>query len=159
ESEKKKYPQHYLPLSNLGKVYALQENNELATKYFDKSLIINPKCTFCLLTLSQIKMKENDIQLANTYVNRRMQIDPLYTKLRLQKIMILHNEGKLFAVEDALDIAIDETPSDPKLYYWRGTFFKNQNRNISAIADFEKVISINPQAIEAITDLIFLYNS
>jgi tetratricopeptide (TPR) repeat protein len=54
------------------------------------------------------------------------------------------NDGKMDKAFEAFDRAVKENPERADAYYYRGLVFLNRNKNAEAKADFEKLLSLDP---------------
>src|SRR5215211_887222 len=102
--------------------------------------------------LEQFKPKE-----AADAFRRALQLDPSLTLARINLGIALFNMPDLPAAQKELQAAIAAAPSAPQPHYVLGLAAKTQNRPEEAIAEFQKVLHIDPNDVGANVNLGQLY--
>jgi len=141
--ELKLHPNNEQILRGLGLSYFVIGKLEDGKKYYLKALKINPNCGNCYAHLAGAAIKQNDIPLAETYLNDGLKIDPV-------NILILTNRGKLYEVQgeklkalNDYDLVIKLAPTMPDSYLNRGVFNLTNGYVSLALSDMNKGIALD----------------
>src|SRR6185503_18583425 len=102
--------------------------------------------------LEQFKHKE-----AADAFRRALQLDPGLVTARINLGIALFNVPDLPAAQKELQAAIAAAPTAPQPHYVLGLAAKTQNRTEEAIAEFQKVLQIDPNDVGANVNLGQLY--
>jgi tetratricopeptide (TPR) repeat protein len=102
--------------------------------------------------LEQFKHKE-----AADAFRRALQLDPSLVTARINLGIALFNVPDLPAAQKELQAAIVAAPTAPQPHYVLGLAAKTQNRTEEAIAEFQKVLQIDPNDVGANVNLGQLY--
>ena len=102
--------------------------------------------------LEQFKHKE-----AADSFRRALQLDPSLVTARINLGIALFNIPDLPAAQKELQAAIIAAPAAPQPHYVLGLAAKTQNRSEEAIAEFQKVLQIDPNDVGANVNLGQLY--
>jgi tetratricopeptide (TPR) repeat protein len=102
--------------------------------------------------LEQYKHKE-----AADAFKRALQLDPSLTLARINLGIALFNVPDLIAAERELRAAATAAPNAPQPRYVLGLLAKNQNQPAEAIAEFQKVLTLDSQDVGANVNLGQLY--
>jgi len=102
--------------------------------------------------LEQFKHKE-----AADAFRRALQLDPSLVLARINLGIALFNVPDLPAAQKELQAAIVAAPTAPQPHYVLGLAAKTQNRTEEAIAEFQKVLQIDPNDVGANVNLGQLY--
>ena len=102
--------------------------------------------------LEQFKHKE-----AADAFRRALQLDPSLALARINLGIALFNVPDLPAAQKELQAAIVAAPTAPQPHYVLGLAAKTQNRTEEAIAEFQKVLQIDPNDVGANVNLGQLY--
>ena len=102
--------------------------------------------------LEQFKHKE-----AADAFRRALQLDPSLALARINLGIALFNMPDLPAAQKELQAAIVAAPTAPQPHYILGLAAKTQNRTEEAIAEFQKVLQIDPNDVGANVNLGQLY--
>jgi Flp pilus assembly protein TadD len=102
--------------------------------------------------LEQFKHKE-----AADSFRRALQLDPSLVTARINLGIALFNVPDLPAAQKELQAAVTAAPAAPQPHYVLGLAAKTQNRTEEAIAEFQKVLQIDPNDVGANVNLGQLY--
>src|SRR6476469_9509365 len=102
--------------------------------------------------LEQFKHKE-----AADAFRRALQLDPGLVTARINLGIALFNVPDLPAAQKELQAAVAAAPTAPQPHYVLGLAAKTQNRTEEAIAEFQKVLQIDPNDVGANVNLGQLY--
>jgi len=102
--------------------------------------------------LEQFKHKE-----AADAFRRALQLDPSLALARINLGIALFNVPDLPAAQKELQAAVAAAPTAPQPHYLLGLAAKTQNRPEEAIAEFQKVLQIDPNDVGANVNLGQLY--
>jgi tetratricopeptide (TPR) repeat protein len=102
--------------------------------------------------LEQFKHKE-----AADAFRRALQLDPGLVTARINLGIALFNVPDLPAAQKELQAAIAAAPTAPQPHYVLGLAAKTQNRTEEAIAEFQRVLQIDPNDVGANVNLGQLY--
>lgn len=108
---------------------------------------------------AEVFLKKRDFASADEHAKRAMDADPdqgdyvaLYALVQLQK-----HEGQADAsfvdLAKRLDAAVEKNPRCERAFFARAIVRKRIGRNEGAIADFRKVVELNPKNIDAAREL------
>ena len=103
-------------LAGLGWTYHLALERDNAASYFTQCLTLNPTNVECIRGRASVILSQGDILLAETWVDRAMQIDPGNADVQVTKALLLLAKGEISEARVLLEKVVTAYPTDSK--YW-----------------------------------------
>jgi len=128
--------------------YKMLEDDSSATVAFLKALQLNPKNDAALYELAQISLRNNDIALALSYIEKASEIAPnnkWYRLLQAQILVLKKNYNGALKIYNKL---IEEYPHNVEYLYEQARIYLlmgNYNRAVEIYDNIEKLIGVNEQ--------------
>ena len=135
-----------------------KQMTDQAKVYLKKALSLYPKYSNAYLLLGNAYLKgDKDYPSAFYYYKEGMLIYPGYT-LAYKNMKVLMSNWKDFnAQRDSISVYIQQSPRDPVPYYFMGSLFENQNKPVSALAQYKKSLQLTPNFAEALLQTGMIY--
>lgn len=145
-------PKNATAILNLGLVYTKQGLFDLAEKYFQDALNINPNNARGYYLLAE--MYKDDLhnnEQAEHYYKIAIQTDPNYTLAFTSYAEFLEEEGNTELANHYFLEGLHNNPDDSYTHNRYGSFLLRQNHDLEKVkAHFLKAISLNPNYIFAL---------
>ncbi|MES9950270.1 MAG: tetratricopeptide repeat protein [Candidatus Thiodiazotropha sp.] len=126
---------------------------ELARQSLEDAIRIRPEETAANFELVQLLINTREFDDAVTVLQKMRRFAPDNIKV-LQALALVHDKLKRWGeVADIAEVLVSKHPESPHGYYYRGLSQLNRNMASSSIADFEKVLELKPNSIEALIGL------
>ncbi|MES9827634.1 MAG: tetratricopeptide repeat protein [Candidatus Thiodiazotropha sp.] len=126
---------------------------ELARQSLEDAIRIRPEEAAANFELVQLLINTREFDNAVTALQKMRHFAPDDIKV-LQALALVHDKLKRWdEVADVAEVLVSKHPESPHGYYYRGLSQLNRNMASSSIADFEKVLELQPNSIEALIGL------
>lgn len=89
---------------------------------------------------------------------KALKIDPKLTLARINLSIALYNVPDLATADKEAKAAIEEAPSAPQPHYIRGLVARSANNTVEAIAEFKRVLDVDPYDVGANVNLGQIYS-
>jgi len=144
-----KYPQVYQLEGFLARIYAAEGNYPTALEHLKVNIEKDPNNVELKMFQAELLMQTNDKVGAKAILDTidLTQVKDPFTFVNEAIIMI--NEGKGQEAADLLTKLMGQFPTQNNLYYYRGRAYVAAQKLPEAKADFEKFVSLDPDAKEA----------
>lgn len=131
-------------LRSIAMTYYREKKTEQAIDSLKKSLELAPDDQDTLRLIVSLLVEANREPEAQAYMAKLPQGATVDPNTIMNLGIKAYNDGKM---EDALrhfDRVVKENPQVPDAYYFRGLVYLNQSKNAEAKADFQKLLSLDP---------------
>lgn len=116
-----------------------------AIECYDEILKRDPKNVEVLNNKALALKALNDPGKALTFYTRATEADPGFLDAHLNKALLLQELGRNTDATKELDEALRIRPSDPKIWFFKGSIHFDLKQKKQAIEAFEKVIELDPK--------------
>jgi tetratricopeptide (TPR) repeat protein len=130
----------------LGEIYVLLGDILKADEWFQKASKINPQAVLPHYHLAVLQFKKGYIAEAMTLFDKCHQIDPKFAPaFVMQGLVVQHiNNGKLNNSLPYFSSAIAADSTSKLGLFWRGVTYGTMDKPEQGLADFDKLVSLNP---------------
>lgn len=143
-------PQQQVPvLRGIAHTYTEQGKTDEAIDTLKKALAIQPDDVDSLRVISTLLVSEGHEEEAGEYMARLPEGQKVDPTAALNVGIDLYNKKDLDGALAKFNRVVEENPSLPDGYYYRGLVFLNQGKNAEAIADFKKLLELAPDYSQA----------
>ena len=140
-----KAPKNEDALRALGKLYIITKQYQKAITYYNKVLVINPKCTPCLANLAIAQANNGSAINAVATINKAIAIAPTDAKLYINRAEFYAALNQKKEVLANFNIAIKLQPLNTEMLINRAKYFIAINENAKALDDFDAAINLTPK--------------
>lgn len=116
----------------------IEINKNLALKYFDYSLTIDPKCAESLITRAAVLSRLSEFVRAFDDINNSLDLYPEWEMTYSARAFVRKEFGDISGCLSDLNLAIEINPEDPRPYFGRSEAYFSLGDFEKAIGDFEK---------------------
>lgn len=140
----------HLPLlQNIARSYYEEGNVDEAIATLEKALTIVPDDVQTLqLTINLLVAADREDE-AQTFMARLPEGEKVDPNALLNMGIRLYNENELEGALEKFNRAVAENPNLADVYYYRGLVYLGQEKNAEALADFKKLLEIQPNHANA----------
>jgi len=131
-------------LMRIGKSYDTEGNRNGAIDTLKRALEITPADENLIQIAADLMMREGLEDEAWEYLERLPEGTILPADMVLNLGIRFYNEGKMTEAKEYFDQAVAENPDLADAYYYRGLIYLNLENNDQALADFRKLLEIDP---------------
>lgn len=108
--------QNEAALAGLGWTYHLALEKDNAASHFSQCLAVNPNNVECIRGRASVIMAQGDMLLAETWIDRAVQLDPANPDVQVTKALYLLATGEITPARVALEKVVNQQPNNAK--YW-----------------------------------------
>jgi tetratricopeptide (TPR) repeat protein len=132
---------------------------QLARESLEDAIKIRPEEAAANFELVQLLINTRELEDAIEVLRKMRRFAPDDIKV-LQTLAMIQEKRKHWSeVESIAQEIVEKHPDNPLGYYYQGVSRLNRDMATSSIADFEKVLEIKPNSIEALVGLARAFNS
>jgi tetratricopeptide (TPR) repeat protein len=129
----------------IAKTYYEDKQPDKAIEVLKKSLETAPNDPDTLQLLVNLLVAQNKEDEAKVYMAQLPQGTKIDPAARLNIGIKAYNDKKLDEALKQFDQVVQENPSMPEAYYYRGLVYLNMNKTAEAKTDFQKLLEIDPK--------------
>ena len=136
------YSDNALVYYNLGKIYQMQGDNNLAKSYYEDAIKYDPNDSASLISIGMIYFAEKNYQRALEYYNKTLKVAPYYG-------MAYYNRGTIVGMNNQYDKAAEDLTkaiklgfATEKVYVNRGLAYFYLKKTDKACKDWKKAASM-----------------
>jgi tetratricopeptide (TPR) repeat protein len=142
---------------NHGLVSEKMKNYNQAEIDYEKAISKNKKFIEAYLSLANLRVLLNKLDMAMENCNAAFKIDPNSREAYLTRSRIYAKQTEYPKAIDDISKLLYNNPNDKELYLLRGTYYQEFTQNQNAINDFSKAILIENKYSEAIFKRAYSY--
>ena len=142
---------------NHGLVSEKMKNYNQAEIDYEKAISRNKKFIEAYLSLANLRVLLNKLDMAMENCNAAFKIDPNSREAYLTRSRIYAKQTEYPKAIDDISKLLYNNPNDKELYLLRGTYYQEFTQNQNAINDFSKAILIDNKYSEAIFKRAYSY--
>ena len=139
-----KAPERLRPHLNLGALYQVRGENQLAITEYEFVLKRVPKHDAALANLGSVYLALNQVDRAETILNRAITAQTHFPNVYLNLAVVRLRQGRFEDARGLLKKAEALNPRQPMVHHNLGDIFFNERQTTQAIAEYLAELQINP---------------
>ena len=139
-----KAPERLRPHLNLGALYQVRGENQLAITEYEFVLKRVPKHDAALANLGSVYLALNQVDRAETILNRAITAQTHFPNVYLNLAVVRLRQGRFEDARGLLKEAEALNPRQPMVHHNLGDIFFNERQTTQAIAEYLAELQINP---------------
>ena len=132
-------------LVGIAQAYTYEKQTDKAVETLKRSLAIKPDDAPTIQVLVNLLVADGKEEEAQAWMAKLPQGTTVDPNALLNLGIKAYNEKKLDDAVKYFDRVVQENPSLPDAYYYRGLVYLNQNKTAEAKADFQKLLELDPK--------------
>jgi tetratricopeptide (TPR) repeat protein len=140
----------------LGSIYASKGDVDEAIKEFNAVLTLSPRSVAAQMELARLNLARGEAARATDYARQAVKGRPTDLGLRALLVRSLISKGDVAGAETELRVLLEQFPKVSELHWLAGTIHLQKNELAAARESFDRALTLQPDALEALDSLVAL---